>query len=444
MDLRNTAGHNVSPTSKELIALAVDSTGGGVNENGEAVEELANGHRPLEVVTELVHPGVVVELVHLLRVVALLDTQSHVLSGDLAGLHGMVDTLTGQGINVTSSVTNKDEVLIVSNRLATKTKTASTHALDLVLVTKGTGDVGIVLHKILVPVGEIVVGDLGVAGDDVAAVVQLIVGVLEESSVAGKETHVVENDTIGLEVVGAALNEGTGACTVGSSLHEAKLGTETRCSTVSADEHTCAVASAILALDSPQTSGLIEHGILHRLVLLEIDTLLLSTAGNGLVKVQTLDGNSSRDVTKLFVAAADEGDTARADKTTAVCNVGLVLLDQLVVDAHIQKNLDGNFAHGITAVLVTGEGLLLEDQNLVVLVVTLHVETTGGARRASTNDGAVVDIVGKALQIIVDLGDGRGLRRTGANPDVDGGNKSKTNKAKTGMAKGHRPHKGGR
>jgi hypothetical protein len=42
----------------------------------------------------------------------------------------------------------------------------------------------------------------------------------------------------------------------------------------------------------------------------------------------------------------------------------LVLLDELFVQAHVHEDLDGSLAHGITAVLVARELLLLKNERL--------------------------------------------------------------------------------
>jgi hypothetical protein len=103
-----------------------------------------------------------------------------------------------------------------------------------------------------------------------------------------------------------------------------------------------------------------------------------------------LDGNSGRDLTELLVRATNVRNTAGADETAGIGldelrklkfsenrrlwkirprrdthHFSLVLLDELLVEAHVHEDLDGGLAHGITAVLVARELLLLENERLV-------------------------------------------------------------------------------
>src|SRR3989344_9503781 len=110
---------------EERVALPADGGGGGIDEDGETVEELADVHRPGEVIAETLHPALVVDLHGLGGVVAGGDGLQHELGGNLASLHGVVNALTGEGIDHASSVTDDEEVVARRGGHATKTEGTS-------------------------------------------------------------------------------------------------------------------------------------------------------------------------------------------------------------------------------------------------------------------------------------------------------------------------------
>ena len=65
------------------------------------------------------------------------------------------------------------------------------HSLNLIVVAQGLDDAGVLLQQEVVPVGQVLALHLGVARDDVAAEVELIVGVSEQGRVTcGKDQNI--------------------------------------------------------------------------------------------------------------------------------------------------------------------------------------------------------------------------------------------------------------
>jgi len=54
-------------------------------------------------------------------------------------------------------------------------------------------------------------------------------------------------------------------------------------------------------------------------------------------------------------------------------HVGLVLLDELVIKAHVYEDLDGSLAHSIAAILVSWELLLFQNERLDFFFVCVCV-----------------------------------------------------------------------
>ena len=209
--LGNSPSHDVGPPGQKCVSFPRYSGGGSVDQNGETVEQLADPHRPDEVITECMHPLFMVNMHGIGGVVALFDGLKQNARGDPAAIHSVMDTLTGQRIDHTRSIADDDEVLVGGDRFSTEAETSGLHVLDLEVGAEGSAEVAIVVHEVLVPMLQVVVCHIGVAGDDVAAIVQLVVGVSEQGSVARKESSVVEHHTVGLEFMGATFYEGARA-----------------------------------------------------------------------------------------------------------------------------------------------------------------------------------------------------------------------------------------
>jgi hypothetical protein len=97
----------------------------------------------------------------------------------------------------------------------------------------------------------------------------------------------------------------------------------------------------------------------------------------------------------------------RRELKTRSYHFSLVLLNELVVQAHVHEDLDSGLAHGITAVLVAGELLLLENERLDKKErrVNKRKKTDALLRSRSADlDSGLGQVVGH-----------RGTRRTGTN-----------------------------
>lgn len=62
----------------------------------------------------------------------------------------------------------------------------------------------------------------------------------------------------------------------------------------------------------------------------------------------------------------DVGDAGGADEATVVRKVGLIVVLELLENTHLLQDVDGGRADRIAAVLVPGEGLLVQQGNLRV------------------------------------------------------------------------------
>jgi hypothetical protein len=135
-------------------------------------------------------------------------------------------------------------------------------------------------------------------------------------------------------------------------------------------------------------------------------TRSLGSPGNTLVEIEALDGTGSS-LAQLLLGLANELSAVGADETARVGKLCLVIVLELLHHAHVLQNTDGWGAHGITAVLITGERLLVEQRNLGQSetrdgCVEANLDTLLGSiitenrtRRSSSNNNNIVGTSGK-------------------------------------------------
>jgi len=145
VDLGDTAGHDVGPAGEEVVTLAGDGGGGGIEEDRVAVDELADGHGPTKVVAEGVLPLLVVAGEGLVRVVALGHSLGEPLGGNSTSVHGMVNALPGHGVNHACGIAHNQKLLVVALFNSSQPQGAGLHVLDLEVLSEGLGDMGILL-----------------------------------------------------------------------------------------------------------------------------------------------------------------------------------------------------------------------------------------------------------------------------------------------------------
>lgn len=105
----------------------------------------------------------------------------------------------------------------------------------------------------------------------------------------------------------------------------------------------------------------------------------------------------------------------------------LVVVDQLLHDAHVGQDADGGGADGVAAVLVAREGLLVQEGDAGAGFG--EVVARGGARGARADDDGIVAVRREGADLVRALGRGAGGRgREGASGDCEvlsGGGKKK-------------------
>mmetsp|Transcript_4947 Transcript_4947/g.10644 ORF Transcript_4947/g.10644 Transcript_4947/m.10644 type:complete len:333 (+) Transcript_4947:969-1967(+) len=319
-------------------------------------------------------PAALVLPAALLAVVTGSPHVSNGLSSSLAAHHGGMDTLTSQGVNVASGVTDDQHVVIKGGgqTLAAKAQGSSPHALKLGIGAQGLADEGVLLDGVIMQASQVSLLDVTAVailatGDEVVAVVELVVGVPEDRGIARQRPLRVEANTIKVGVVGATLHEGTAAHTLRGLSAVAQLGGQLRGGTISNDQNTALHLAASGGGHSPQTSLLVELSTHNLKALLQLSTGAGSAASNAHIQVDTLHSACSSSA-QLLLGGTNIGDTVGADKATGISEVGLVVVNQLLHHTHVLQNADGRGADSIAAVLVTGKLLLVQQSNLATLL----------------------------------------------------------------------------
>jgi hypothetical protein len=119
-------------------------------------------------------------------------------------------------------------------------------------------------HKVVVPVLEIVNGNIWVSWNDIAAVIEDVTGMTEEGSVTWKKSLVVKDDTISIKVVGSSVNVSAGANASWGFGDKAKVGGKPRRSTISTNQNTGLKGLTTLGEHSPEPFFFRELGILKK------------------------------------------------------------------------------------------------------------------------------------------------------------------------------------
>mmetsp|Transcript_1814 Transcript_1814/g.2629 ORF Transcript_1814/g.2629 Transcript_1814/m.2629 type:complete len:465 (-) Transcript_1814:102-1496(-) len=395
-------GHDLGPFGHHGITLALHFGSDSIEEDGESPNELRHLLGEVEIVGEEIMDLGIVLLGGRLGIVSGCAHGKDGLSSGLTTHHSRVDALTSKGIDVSGGVTDDDEMVVMVGleALATKTKGGGPHALDLGVGTDGLGNEGVLGEGVIVETGQIGLGDFTTltgldvtAGNEVVAVVELIVGVPEDGGVTGERPLGIETNTIEVGVVGTTLDECAGANTAGSLSAVAELGGEGGGGTIRANEDATLDGGSTGRGDSPEPGLLVKGGTSNLEVLLEVSAGAGSALGNTVVKNDTLDGTSSG-FTKLLLGNANVGDTLGADEATIVGKVALVVVLQLLENAHVLEDPDGGSANGITAVLVTRERFFVKKGDLGASLG--KVVTANGARRTGTDNNGIISTLRKS------------------------------------------------
>mmetsp|Transcript_17105 Transcript_17105/g.47441 ORF Transcript_17105/g.47441 Transcript_17105/m.47441 type:complete len:264 (-) Transcript_17105:2340-3131(-) len=224
---------------------------------------------------------------------------AHVQNGlcsSLAAHHGCVDALTSQWVDVTGSISNNEEVVINSARhtLTAASQGRSTHALQLCIWAQGLADEGVILDGIVVQAGKVALLDISThalltTGDQVVAVVQLVIGVAENGGIARQRPLGVEAYTIEVGIVGTSLHERARAHSLGWGFTVAHLGSQLGGGTVCNHQHASSDLGASCRRDSPQAIGLIECCVDDLEALFQVSAIALRVLSHAVVQVDALD-----------------------------------------------------------------------------------------------------------------------------------------------------------
>lgn len=185
----------------------------------------------------------------------------------------------------------------------------------------------------------------------------------EDGSVTRQRPLGVEADTVKVGVVCPALNKRSRAHSLGGLSAVPELGGKLGGGTIGDHEHAALDLVSLCGGDSPETSSLVKLGRDNLEALSEGGTRALGAARNADIKVDTLD-SAACCLSKLLLRGTDVRGSVGADEATRIGKVSLVVVDELLEHTHVLQDANGGCANGITAVLVSGEVLLVQESNL--------------------------------------------------------------------------------